>query len=85
VVESAGKSDDGTSESIPTLFERSRWMNRKRKKLTLSTETVRNLSEADYKNVAGGTTVANTDCSAACSGCTRLCTACTRACSICCL
>jgi hypothetical protein len=60
-------------------------MNKKRRKLTLSSETVRNLSEPDHKNVVGGnTTLANTDCTAVCSVCTRNCSACTVACSVCC-
>jgi natural product precursor len=47
-------------------------MNKKLKKLTLSTETLRNLDEPDLKQVAGGT-VANSGCTAACSECTLAC------------
>ena len=58
-------------------------MNKKHRKLTLSTETLRTLDEPSLKEVAGATagnsacTVACSECSAACSGCTQLCTACT--------
>jgi hypothetical protein len=68
-------------------------MNKKVKKLTLNSETLRNL-EPDLRKVAGGTgdqSEAGTYCSQACTGCTQACTACTkgctgctRACSACC-
>lgn len=51
-------------------------MKKKFKKLSLSTETLRHLSEPSLKDVAGGATIAATDCSAPCSLCTRPCTEC---------
>jgi hypothetical protein len=53
-------------------------MNKKKfKKLSLTAETLRNLSGPDLQQAAGGnTTVAGTDC-------TRPCTACTVDCSVC--
>jgi len=59
-------------------------MNKKRRKLTLSTETLRTLDEPSLKEVAGGT-LADTNCTGACTLCTGACTACTKGCSICCL
>jgi hypothetical protein len=48
-------------------------MKKKLKKLSLSTETVRHLTEPNLKEAAGGTTSE-----------TRRCTLCTAACSVCC-
>ena len=66
-------------------------MNKKRRKLTLSTETLRTLDEPSLREVAGAT-LAETNCTGACSACTMACTNCTGACtgctvgcSICCL
>jgi hypothetical protein len=60
-------------------------MNKKKfKKLSLTTETLRNLNEPDLKHVAGATSVADTVCTGACTFCTGRCSECTRACSICC-
>lgn len=50
---------------------------KKFKKLTLQSETLRNVDEPELKQAAGGTTRGNSDCTAICS-------ACTAACSICC-
>ena len=47
-------------------------MKKKLKKLSLSTETVRHLTEPSLKEAAGGTSE------------TRRCTLCTAACSVCC-
>jgi len=52
-------------------------MNKKRRKLTLSTETLRTLDEPSLKEVAAGVSIADTVC-------TRACSACTVGCSICC-
>lgn len=61
-------------------------MNKKFRKLSLNTETLRNLSDPDLKHAAGGaTTLANTDCTAICTVCTRPCTLCTADCTICCV
>lgn len=51
-------------------------MKKKFKKLSLNTETVRNLVEPSLKEVAGGVTMD--------SLCTRACSVCTVACSVCC-
>ena len=51
-------------------------MKKKFKKLALSTETLRHLSEPDLKEVAGGATFDASDCTAPCSLCTRPCTVC---------
>jgi hypothetical protein len=60
-------------------------MNKKRfKKLSLSTETLRNLGDSDLKHAAGAVSLDNTECTGVCSGCTRGCSACTVACSVCC-
>ena len=62
-------------------------MNKKSRKLTLTTETLRNLNPNDLKEMVGGmplTTVANSDCTAMCTACTRACSNCTAGCSICC-
>jgi hypothetical protein len=66
-------------------------MNKKRRKLTLSTETLRTLDEPSLREVAGAT-LAETNCTGACTACTGPCTACTaacsgctQACSVCCL
>jgi hypothetical protein len=60
-------------------------MNKKKfRKLSLTTETLRNLNEPELKNVAGAS-IADTLCTGACSECTAVCSNCTRGCSICCL
>jgi hypothetical protein len=59
-------------------------MKKKFKKLSLTSETLRNLSEPDLKEAAGAT-AADSGCTAACSICTRDCSGCTRLCTICCL
>lgn len=60
-------------------------MKKKFKKLSLSTETLRNIGDPELKEAAGGTTRGNTDCTAICSACTQNCTFCTVACSVCCI
>ena len=47
-------------------------MNKKMKKLSLNTETLRNLDENSLKEVAGAT-AGNSGCTAACSVCTIAC------------
>jgi hypothetical protein len=59
-------------------------MKKKFKKLSLTSETLRNLNEPQLKEVAGAS-LAESDCTAACSICTRDCSGCTRLCTICCL
>jgi hypothetical protein len=59
-------------------------MKKKFKKLSLSTETLRNLIEPDLKQAVGGTTAANTQCPVLCTNNTSPCTYCTRPCSYCC-
>jgi hypothetical protein len=49
-------------------------MNKKFKKLSLSLETVRQLTAPDLKEAAGG--IAPTDFTARCTECTRACTIC---------
>ena len=55
-------------------------MKRKFRKLSLTTETLRNLSEPDLKEVAGADTanasIGQTKCTAICTFCTRPCTEC---------
>jgi hypothetical protein len=58
-------------------------MNKKRRKLTLSTETLRTLDEPSLREVAGAT-LADTGCTGNCSACTQACSACTIRCTICC-
>ena len=65
-------------------------MNKKHRKLTLSTETLRTLDEPSLKEVAGAT-IAESNCTGACTAgtiactaCTAACTACTAGCSVCC-
>lgn len=57
-------------------------MNKKFKKLSLSTETLRNLSESSLQQVAGATAI-NSNCTIACSECSAACSGCTDACSVC--
>ena len=66
-------------------------MKKKFKKLSLTTETLRNLGDSDAQQVVGAATE-NTQCTAACTMCTGQCTMCTKPCtnctipcSICCL
>lgn len=67
-------------------------MKKKFKKLSLTTETLRNLSQSTLKEVVGADTVASevmtkcvtlecTFCTGNCSECTRACTLCTRGCN----
>jgi hypothetical protein len=67
-------------------------VNKKTKKLKLTTETLRLLGEDELTEAAGGTattsnqtncTSACTACTSVCTGCTGQCTACTRACTAC--
>lgn len=58
-------------------------MKKKFKKLSLSTETLRNLGDSSLKHVAGAATSPDTDCTNICSFCTGICTFCTRGCSEC--
>lgn len=53
-------------------------MNKKKfKKLSLSSETLRNLNETDLHQVAGAAaTVAGSECTARCSICTHACSGC---------
>lgn len=67
-------------------------MKKKFKKLSLTTETLRNLSGSDLQQVQGAAseepTICTRDCTACtgtCTACTGTCTGCTRPCSICCL
>jgi hypothetical protein len=55
-------------------------MKRKLKKLSLTTETLRSLTEPSLEKVAGGLTPVN--CTT--SDNTRACSLCTAACSVCC-
>jgi hypothetical protein len=55
-------------------------VNKKSRKLTLTSETLRNLNPNDLKEMVGGATVAT----AICTFCTRGCSGCTIQCSICC-
>jgi hypothetical protein len=59
-------------------------MKKKFKKLSLTTETLRNLSDPGLKGVVGAT-AAETDCTctANCTQCTGQCTQCTGICTIC--
>lgn len=60
-------------------------MNKKLKKLTLNSETLRHLDASAMKEAAGGlTTVRNSDCTAVCTLCTNQCSECTLVCSLCC-
>lgn len=58
-------------------------MKKKFKKLSLTTETLRNLNGEDLKEAAGG--ASETNCTGTCTLCTGTCSQCTKACSICCL
>ncbi|HSK80178.1 MAG TPA: hypothetical protein VLQ45_27235 [Thermoanaerobaculia bacterium] len=58
-------------------------MKKKFKKLSLTTETLRNLNGEDLKEVAGA--VSETNCTANCSLCTGTCSLCTKNCSVCCM
>jgi hypothetical protein len=58
---------------------------KKFKKLSLTTETLRNLSQATLKEVVGADTTetAVTKCTLDCTLCTGNCTECTRVCTLC--
>ena len=59
-------------------------MKKKFKKLSLTTETLRNLNEPSLKNVAGGTEAeTNCTCTINCTQCTGHCSVCTAICSAC--
>jgi hypothetical protein len=59
-------------------------MNKKRKKLALSSETLRSLTAPDLGEAVGGATSATvTECSGQCTYCTQGCTNCTAACTGC--
>ncbi|HSF44242.1 MAG TPA: hypothetical protein VLT87_30925 [Thermoanaerobaculia bacterium] len=67
-------------------------MKKKFKKLSLTTETLRNLSGSDLQQAAGAAseqpTVCTRDCTVCtgtCTACTGACTGCTQGCSICCM
>ena len=55
-------------------------MKKKFKKLSLSTETLRNLTDPGLKDVAGGQTFEPSDGE---TKCTAICTECTRPCTLC--
>lgn len=58
-------------------------MNKKRRKLSLSSETLRDLNGSQLGDAAGGATTVATDCTAPCTMCTIRCTVCTHACTVC--
>jgi hypothetical protein len=61
-------------------------MNKKRRKLSLNSETLRTLNSSQLGEAAGGfTTLVCTDCTKPCTACTNICTNCTQACTVCCL
>jgi hypothetical protein len=59
-------------------------MNKKRRKLSLNSETLRDLNGSQLGEAAGGfTTLICTDCTRGCTACTIACTGCTVACTVC--
>jgi hypothetical protein len=60
-------------------------MKKKFKKLSLNTETLRNLGESSLKHAAGGVETDFCTHTGPCSECTKACTLCTAGCSVCCI